>query len=287
MNERLWTSLDLIRWTTDYFEEHGISTPRLDAELLLAHALGVDRMALYTGFEKPVQGEERGRFRELVRERAERRVPVAYLTGRREFWSREFQVNPHVLIPRPDTETLVRAAAGLEPDRIAEIGVGSGAVSAALALERPEATLVVTDCSRAALEVAASNFEALGLADRMELLECDGTDGLEGCFDVVVSNPPYIPTAELDLLGPEVHHEPRLALDGGEDGLDLVRQLARSVPDFLVPGGSLLIEIGIGQFERVRALMQDSGALEVVAHLDLAGIERVAQARFSEGRSPR
>lgn len=286
MSEKLWTSLELIRWTTGYFEEHGIATPRLDAELLLAHALGVDRISLYTGFDKPVVGEERSLFRDLVRERAQRRVPVAYLTGRREFWSREFRVSPAVLIPRPDTETLVRAAVGLEPDRIAEIGVGSGAVSAALALERADARLVVTDCSHAALEVAAANFEALGVSDRIELLECDGLDGLEGCFDVIVSNPPYIPTAELDRLGPEIQHEPRLALDGGEDGLDMVRQLAASAPDFLAPGGSLLIEIGSGQFERVRSLMEDSGALEVVSHPDLAGIERVVQARFTERRPP-
>ena len=277
MSGRVWTALDLVRWTTGYFKEHGIPSPRLDAEVLLAFVLSVERIELYTAFERPVESAERERFRELVRERAQKRRPVAYLTGVREFWSRTFRVDESVLIPRPDTETLVREAVAREPRRILEVGVGSGAVCGALALELPEAEIVGTDISESALEIARGNLASLGVAERCELRRADLVSG--GDFDVLVSNPPYVPTAELAGLEPEVLHEPRAALDGGADGLDVIRRLVEAAPKVLRRGGWLLLEIGAGQGSRVGALMEAAGFENTALCLDLAGVERVAAAR--------
>jgi len=278
--DKVWTPLELVRWTTDYFREHGVSQARLDAELLLAHALGAKRLDLYTDFERVVSEAERSGFREHVRARAQERIPVAYLTGEREFWSRRFRVTPDVLIPRPETELLVRVASELRPSRIAEIGVGSGAVIGALGLELPDASLLGVDCSAEALAVASGNIEELGLAERVELAQGDGALGLEGPFDAVVSNPPYVSSAELEQLEPELRHEPRVALDGGSDGLDFIRRLAREVPP-LLPDGHLVLEIGAGQATQVQTLLNDAGAKEVRIFEDLAGHERVIQARFA------
>jgi release factor glutamine methyltransferase len=277
MSDRVWTPLDLVRWTTGYFKENGVPSPRLDAEVLLAFVLQVERIELYTAFERPVEPAERERFRELVRERAQKRRPVAYLTGVREFWSRSFRVDESVLIPRPDTETLVREAVAREPRRILEVGVGSGAVCGALALELPEAEIVGTDISESALEIARENLASLGVAERCELRRADLVSG--GDFDALVSNPPYVPTAELAGLDPEVLHEPRSALDGGADGLDVIRRLVEAAPKVLRPGGWLLLEIGAGQAPRVSALLEASGFEDTVLCLDLAGVERVAAAR--------
>ncbi len=277
MSDRVWTPLDLVRWTTGYFKENGVPSPRLDAEVLLAFVLQVERIELYTAFERPVEPAERERFRELVRERAQKRRPVAYLTGVREFWSRTFRVDESVLIPRPDTETLVREAVAREPRRILEVGVGSGAVCGALALELPEAEIVGTDISESALEIARENLASLGVAERCELRRADLVSG--GDFDALVSNPPYVPTAELAGLDPEVLHEPRSALDGGADGLDVIRRLVEAAPKVLRPGGWLLLEIGAGQAPRVSALLEASGFEDTVLCLDLAGVERVAAAR--------
>ncbi len=277
MSGKVWTPLELVRWTTGYFKEHGIPSPRLDAEVLLAFVLRVERIELYTAFERPVESAERERFRELVRERAQKRRPVAYLTGVREFWSRTFRVDESVLIPRPDTETLVREAVAREPRRILEVGVGSGAVCGALALELPEAEIVGTDISESALEIARGNLASLGVAERCELRRADLVSG--GDFDVLVSNPPYVPTAELAGLEPEVLHEPRAALDGGADGLDVIRRLVEAAPKVLRRGGWLLLEIGAGQGSRVGALMEAAGFENTALCLDLAGVERVAAAR--------
>lgn len=279
MSEPGLTPPDLVSRTAGYFERYGVERPRLDAEVLLAHVLGLSRIDLYVQFERPVSTDERDRYRELVRSRARDRMPVAYLTGEREFWSRPFRVTPEVLIPRPETELLVRCAADLAPRRVAEIGTGSGAVAAALACELPEAEITAVDCSEGALAVAAENLERLGVADRVTLVAGNCTEPLSGTYDALVSNPPYIPSDVLEGLEPEVRHEPRLALDGGSDGLDLLRRLAASAPA-LVPGGWLLLEIGCGQAEAVAGLLNDAGAMEVAAEKDLAGIERVLRARF-------
>ncbi|MBW2279930.1 MAG: peptide chain release factor N(5)-glutamine methyltransferase [Deltaproteobacteria bacterium] len=282
MSDKVWTPLELVRWTTGYFKDNGIPSPRLDAEILLAYALGVARIELYTAFDRPVEAAERDRFRELVRERAQKRPPVAYLTGTREFWSQTFKVNEAVLVPRPETETLVRETLAREPRRIAEVGVGSGAISAALALELPEAEIVATDTSPEAVELARENLASLGVGDRCDLRCADATERIGSDFDVLVSNPPYIRTADLPSLPPEVQHEPRAALDGGEDGLDLIRRLVEAAPGVLRPGGWLLLEIGAGQGDAVIEAMRSAGAADTALCPDLAGIDRVAVARYGQ-----
>ncbi len=283
MSEKSWTPLELVRWTTDYFRDHGIPSPRLDAELLLAHAMGLKRIDLYLGFERPVAAAERARFRTLMKRRAEQRVPVAYLTGVREFWSLPFHVTPDVLIPRPETETLVRVIADLGPGSIAEVGTGSGCVSAAIAAELPGARILATDSSPEALDVARQNLEGQGLGQRVELRHSDCLADIRETFEAVVSNPPYVPSSELVELAPEVRHEPSLALDGGPDGLDIVRQLIEQAPERLVRPGWLALEVGSGQARRVERLCQERGAARVDIHKDLAGIERVVAAHFPAG----
>jgi len=277
-----WKLMDLVRWTADFFRSHDVPSPRLDAELLLAHVLDLERMDLYLAFDQPVSAGDRARFRELVRRRAKERWPVAYLTGVREFWSMSFRVTPDVLIPRPETELLVRVAADLKPRRLVELGVGSGCVSAALARELPDAEIAAIDCSPAALEIARENLAALGLGERVALHEASGLAGLEGPFDLVVSNPPYVPAGELDGLAPELRHEPRLALDGGPDGLHAVRRLCAEAPALLERPGYLALEIGAGQADAVEDLLRAAGAGVVERFPDLAGIPRVLLGRFLE-----
>ncbi len=282
MSAETWTRMDLVRWTADFFKQHGVPSARLDAELLLAHTLGAKRMDLYMTFDQPVADAERARFRELVRRRAKERCPVAYLTETREFWSLPFRVTPDVLIPRPETELLVRTAIDLKPRRVVELGVGSGCVSAALARELPDTEIVAIDCSPAALEVARENLRRLGLEERVTLVEASGLAGLSGPFDLVVSNPPYVPEADLAGLAPELGHEPRVALDGGPDGLHVVRQICAEAPGVLERPGWLALEIGVGQANAVNELLRAAGAAEVETYDDLAGITRVIAGRFAE-----
>jgi release factor glutamine methyltransferase len=277
-----WKLMDLVRWTADFFKKHDLPSPRLDAEVLLAHVLDMKRMDLYLGFDQPVSEADRARFRELVRRRAKERWPVAYLTGVREFWSMPFRVTPDVLIPRPETETLVRVVAELKPRRIVELGVGSGCVSAALARELPDVEITAVDCSAAALEVARQNLASLGFAERVRLVLASGLASLEGPFDLVVSNPPYIEAADIDCLAPELRHEPRVALDGGPDGLHTVRCLCVEAPALLERPGWLALEIGLGQADAVEELLRGAGAAEVQVFPDLAGIPRVVLGRFLE-----
>ncbi len=282
MTQQSWTLLSLLRWTTGFFQEHEIETARLDAEVLLAHVLGMKRLDLYLAFDQPVATADRASFRELVRRRAKDRTPVAYLTGVREFWSMPFRVSEDVLIPRPDTETLVRAAVELAPRRVVELGTGSGCVSAALARELPEAEIVAIECSDAALAVATRNLEALELGGRVKLIQSADLSGLGGGFDLIISNPPYIPEADLATLQPEVRCEPQLALDGGPDGLRVIREIAAQAPDCLKRPGFVALEIGIGQASAVEQVLRDSGADEVAIIQDLAGVDRVIQAVFRE-----
>ena len=277
-----WTPLELVRWTTDYFRTHALPSPRLDAELLLAHVLERTRLDLYLGFDRPVPAAPRARYRELVKRRAGERVPVAYLTGTREFWSLPFRVTPAVLIPRPETETLVRVALELAAKRMLEVGTGSGCVAAAIASERPEVQILALDSSPEALAIAGENLELHGLSSRVELQQATDLTALDGEFDAVISNPPYIPTRELCELAPEVRCEPGTALDGGPDGLSLVRQLIREAPECLARPGWLALEVGAGQARSVEKLLWERGASRVDVHEDLAGIERVVAAEFGD-----
>jgi len=283
----IWTVLDLLRWTTEHFARQGIDTPRLDAECLLAHALGGDRLRLYLDFEKPVVEAERAVFRELVRRRARDRVPVAHLVGSREFWSLSLRVTPAVLVPRPDTETLVAAALDLLPDpdapaRILDLGTGSGAVALALARERPRAVILATDIAREGLKIAQENAERLGMQTRIRFLRGDWAGALCGAFDCVVANPPYLALSEGGTLAPELAHEPPGALYAGESGLEALERLCREVPPLLAPGGGLAFELAPHQAGAVLGSLREAG-LAAAVRRDLAGRERVVTGRADAG----
>ena len=283
MNER-WTVLRLLQWTAGYFRERGIEGGRLDAELLLAETLGLDRVGLYLNYDRPLNPEELGAYRERVARRG-RREPLAYILGRTEFWSLPLSVTPAVLIPRPDTEVLVEEAVARVADAatILDVGTGSGAIALALASELPAATVTGVDLSPDALAVAAENARLNDLSSRTFWRRGDLADLAGGPYDLVVSNPPYIPAAELAQLMPEVRDfEPRLALSGGEDGLDCYRHLARQAAELLRPGGWLLVEVGIGQQKSVRALWEQAGLAEIFERADYAGIVRVVGGRRPE-----
>ena len=282
---KTWTVLDLLRWTTQHFTERGIETPRLDAECLLAFALGCDRLRLYVDYDKPVDEAERGRFRALVRERAQARVPVALLVGTREFWSLSLRVTGDVLVPRPDTETLVAAALDAFPEREAEctvldVGTGSGAIALALAHERTKARVTATDVSPAALAVAADNAERLGLADRVRFLEGSLFEPVAGeRFDLVVSNPPYVAERDAASLPPELRHEPASALFAGPDGTDVLRAFAAQVFEVVAPGGTVFVELDPAQAPAMSQWFADAGLERVTIHRDAAGRARVVAAR--------
>ena len=278
---------DVLDWTRERFQRAGLPSARLDAEVLLATVLGCQRIELYTGLEKPLAPAERERLRDLVRRRLEHE-PVAYITGKREFWSLPLAVDRRALIPRPETETLVEEALRLlpadAPARVCDVGTGSGAIALALLSERPALTVVAIEQEDGARAVAAANAAAVeggALAARLELRAGDLLAPLaaEERFALIVSNPPYVESAALATLMPDVRDfEPRAALDGGADGLAVVRRLVGAAPAHLAPGGALLLEIGAGQFAAVAALAAAApdawGAARAVR--DHSGIERVA-----------
>lgn len=284
-----WTLQQLLTWCTDDFRKRGIPSPRLDAELLVSHALGIDRVRIYLDFERPLTPEERASIRALV-ERRRRREPVAYIVGERAFYGRMFAVGPGVLVPRPDSETLIERALELLPRdeaaTVLDVGTGSGCLGITLAAERALARVTLVDISEDALRSAQQNIERAEVAERVTALRSDlfaGVTAPAGGFDLIVSNPPYIPTGDLAGLMPDViQHEPRLALDGGRDGLDCVRALITGARKQLRPGGSLLIEIGIGQADACVALLTEAGFTGATSHRDLGRIPRVV-----EGQQPR
>ncbi len=290
---KVWTVLELLRWTTDHFAAQGIESARLDAECLLAHALHSSRLGLYLEFESPVAEPERAVFRELVRRRGSLRVPVAQLLGEKEFWSLLLRVTPDVLVPRPETETLVAAALDLLPDpaaawRILELGTGSGAVALAIAHERPASVITATDISKEALKIAQENAERHGMAFRIRFLEGDGLDPVRGeSFDLMVSNPPYLAERDRDRLPPELAHEPALALFAGPDGLALLERWIDCASEVLVPGGGLALEHAPDQAEVLLARCAAAGLTQAMTHRDLGGRLRVTTARSGDGASRR
>jgi len=276
-----WTVLKILKWTTDYFAGKNIDSARLEAELLLAATLDLDRVGLYVNFERPLDASELASYRQQVQRRAQRE-PVQYILGETEFWSLTLHVGPAVLIPRADTEVLVEEAlTRLEgPARVLDVGTGSGAIAVALAHEKTETTVTALDCSEAALEIARANAERNGVADRLTCVTGDLADLPLGPFEMVVSNPPYIPSADCEELMPEVRdHEPRLALDGGVDGLTAYRQLAAQAGKILVPGGWLLVEVGIDQAADVGALFEAAGLTDIKYRDDYSGIPRVVMGK--------
>jgi len=267
---------DLLHGAAERLKAAGVDSARLDARILLAHAMGVARDELIAASREP-SAEEAVLFDFFVARRAARE-PVAYIRGKREFWSLDFKVGPGVLVPRPETETLIEVARDLVPDRgagfsLADLGAGSGALLIAALSEFPLAHGIGFECSPEAFAYAHANLARHGLTGRAEIIAADWRNAV-GPFDLILSNPPYIPTADIQTLDPEVRsHEPLTALDGGADGLDAYRGLAALLPTLLKPGGWALLELGQGQAADVEPLFR---CLEVVRVApDLAGIPRV------------
>lgn len=289
MPTETWTVGRLLQWTTDYLKGRGADVPRLDAEVLLAEALGCKRIDLYTAFEEVPNEEQRTAFRELVRRRAEG-APVAYLVGRREFYSLSFKVAPGVLIPRPETELLVvalrdlaKAWPGSGPLAIADVGTGSGILAVCAARYLPTAQVTAIDTSRSALEIAAENATAHGVAGRIELVCSDLFAGIpaERRFDFILSNPPYVSEAEAVKLPRDVRdYEPREALVAGPHGTEVIERLIPQAAERLTPGGHLLIEISPMIHDAVQKRLAAESRLESRPTIkDLARLPRVVQAR--------
>ncbi len=276
-----WTVLKVLKWTAGYLDQAGVENGRLDGELMLSSALGLDRVGLYLNYDRPMDPEELGIFRELVKRRA-KREPLQYILGRTEFWSLPMKVNPSVLIPRQDTEILVEESLkriGAEA-RILDVGTGSGAIAIALAHERRDVRVVALDCSQEALQTARDNACLNGVDGRIDFQRGNLFELPEGEYDLIVSNPPYIPENEVPALMPEVRdHEPHGALAGGADGLDCYRALACQAEDRLTLGGWLLMEVGAGQAEQVVHLLEQAGLCETFVRDDYAGIPRVVGGR--------
>ena len=282
----VWTVQRLLTWTVDFFRQHDIEQPRLDAEVLLASALNKDRIYLYVHFDQPLESDELTRFRSYVRARAAH-VPLAYVLGRREFMGLHFCVTRDTLIPRPDTELLVQCAIDFLRVRmltcakelyIADLGTGTGAIALSLLHHMNGTRADAVDLSPSAADVAHENAVHLGLADRISVYTGDLTAPLVGKrYDMIVSNPPYIPSADIESLMPEVRlYEPRLALDGGADGLSFYRRIMAEAPAFLKEGGALAVEVGAGEAAAVAALARTHPRIvRTEIHKDLAGIERV------------
>ena len=277
-----WTVSRILDWTTQHLKKSGCETPRLDAELLLAHARGCARIQLYVQFQEVVTDAQRGVMRDLVKRRAAAE-PVAYLIGHREFFSLDFEVTHDTLIPRPDTETLVLELISLarkQPaPRILDLGTGSGCIAIAAAVNVPAAQVTAVDISPATLEVARRNARRHKVDARVEFVVGDLFAGLTPgrTFDWIVSNPPYIPQAELATLSADVQlHEPTRALDGGPDGLVVIRRLLSEAPVWLTPGGTLLCEFSPEQAAAVLALVEGHSPWTGGRILkDLAGRARV------------
>jgi release factor glutamine methyltransferase len=308
--EEPWTIGRLLTWTIDYLGKHGAENPRLDAEVLLAEARGCKRIDLYAAYGEPADEQVRTAFRELVRRRAAG-TPVAYLVGRREFYSLEFEVTPDVLIPRPETELLVvalldhvktRGAGGsglgaednrppapspeaLAPLAIADVGTGSGVLAVCAAKYVPTSRITAIDISPAALAVARRNAARHGVAERIEFVESDLFTGLppDAKFDYILSNPPYVSTAEMTELPVDIReHEPHSALHAGERGTDVIAALVHQAAARLKSGGVLLVEVSPMIAPAVEQLVRDSAAFELVPTIrDLAGHPRVVQAKVA------
>jgi release factor glutamine methyltransferase len=283
-----WTIGRLLQWTTDYLKEHGSETPRLDAEVLLAHARGCQRIALYTAFDELAADDLRTKFRALVKERAEGK-PVAYLVGHREFYSMSFRVTPDVLIPRPETELLVVRLLDIAKERgageqitIADVGTGSGIIAVVAAKRLPQAQVTAIDASRAAIDVARSNAESHSVADRLKLLESDLFAAVSAgqTFDIIASNPPYVSEVEYEKLAKSVKDfEPRLALVAGPRGTEVIERLIPQAAERLNAGGWLLLETSPMIEPAVRTLIEADRRFERASTIkDLTGQPRVVQA---------
>ncbi|WP_426753445.1 peptide chain release factor N(5)-glutamine methyltransferase [Myxococcus sp. Y35] len=281
MSSEPWTIRRVLAWTTQHFEKRQVDAPRLTAEILLSHVLKLSRVRLYVDLDRPLSKDELGAYRGLI-ERRMAGEPTQYLTGMREFYNRPFKVDARVLIPRPETELLVEAALRAlprdAPGRALDVCTGSGCIAISLAAERPQATVIATDLSPDACALARENAEALGVADRVTVLQGDlfAPVPADARFQVVVSNPPYIASGDIPGLSAEVRREPKLALDGGPDGLVAVRRVVTGARQWLEPGGLLAMEIGEDQGPAVLELLRAAGYADARVEKDLERRERMA-----------
>ena len=283
MATKIWHVLELLEWTTGYFEKHNIPNPRLDAEVLLGHLLKKSRLQLYLHFDMPVFQDDLTVFRELIKKRIAR-APISYLTNHKEFMSLDFYVDEKVLIPRPETEFIVETILKTKediPQRLLEIGTGSGVIAIALAVNKPEWEIIATDISKDALAVAEKNRDTHECTDCITLLSGDLFEPIKTLqsprFNWIVSNPPYVMTNERDTLIQDIRdYEPHIALFAGEDGLSIIRRLIAESPNYLYPEGKLIFEIGDKQAELVKTLLEEQSAYQNYRFIkDYAGIERV------------
>jgi len=271
---KAWTIRDLLNVTSDYLKRKDIEAPRLNAEVLLAHLLGLSRVQLYLRFDQPLNEQEVSRYRVLIKRRLNRE-PTQYITGSQEFWSLDFEVGPAVLIPRPESELLVEMALSLYREgripqtdqlRLLDLCTGCGALAVALAREIPDAAVWATDISEEALAIARRNAAKHNVTSRMEFMTgnlCEPSLARNLTFDLIVSNPPYIRSDDFDDLPPEVRmHEPRLALDGGKEGMVYIERILRIGPDCLRPGGWVLVEMDPEQTSNALELIKETGQYE-------------------------
>ncbi len=290
-----WTILSLILWSADYLASKGVESGRLDAEWLLASALGTERLQLYLKYDRPVGPEERKAFKQLLRRRA-CREPLQYILGRAAFRELELVADPRALIPRPETEVLVEEVLAWAKDRksglgtVMDIGTGTGAVSVSLAVEGVCERIVATDISEGALEVARLNAQRHGVEALLDFRRGSLFEIVDSgeTFDVIVSNPPYVATGERASLQPEIRDwEPSEALFAGDDGLDVIQPLIAEAPEHLTDGGLLALEVGLGQAERVTRQIDDSGQFERArVRRDLGGLPRIIMAERKTRAAP-
>ncbi len=288
-----WTIIKLLEWTTSYFKSRDIDSPRSTAEILLAHVLKLKRIDLYLQYDQPLSLNELSKFKVLIKRRIERE-PVAYIVGVKEFWSMDFVATKDVLIPRPETECLVEAALSLLPrdnafdinplpKRILELGTGAGAVILAIAFTRPKHIYFASDCSVSAIRVARQNSKRHGLDRVVNFFCADWFMPLKygKKFDMILSNPPYVPTRVIGRLQPEIYkYEPISALDGGKNGLLCLKHIINTAHEYLNPEGSLLLEIGYDQKNDVRSIIDQCGNYDhVVFTKDYGGYDRVVRMR--------
>jgi release factor glutamine methyltransferase len=289
-DDKQWTIIKLIRWATSYLKSYDIDSPRATGEILLAHALHLNRIDLYLKYDQPLVAEELQTFKTLIKRRV-RREPVAYILGVKEFWSLDLEVNENVLIPRPETECVVEAALDLisrnssrAPQRILDLGTGSGAIVLALASQQPHHIFFAGDRFQPAVELACRNAARHNLWQKIHFFVGDWLSSIKGAapgFDLIVSNPPYIPRRVISGLQPEIHqYEPIAALDGDTDGLACYRNIIGSAHCHLNPAGVLVLEIGHDQREAIRQIAADSDRYEGFSCTkDYSGYDRVVTMR--------
>lgn len=292
-SEKRWTILDLLKWTTGYFKSNAVENSRASAEILLAHILNLKRIDLYIKYDQPLGKNELAAFKTLIKRRIARE-PVAYILGSREFWSMDLKVSENVLIPRPETECLVEAALGVlpasasdAPKKVLELGTGSGAIVLALASERPANIYFASDVSPAAVALASDNARLHGLDNRICFFSgvwFDPLDCSDLKFDLITSNPPYIPTDDIKSLQPEISdYEPGPALDGGPDGLDCLNLIIYNAVQYLAVNGVLLLEMGYNQKNAIAATVMAAGCYDRVEFLkDYSGHDRIVKLRRKE-----